>query len=411
MYWISSKRAPILAFLISPFLLLLYVFNNKEMVWAKNAVWLFVIYYGATFVISNPGMDAYYYANQLENMHNSGLSFSELIKYDYGQSSSTFDIIQPTITYIVSRFTSNYSILYAVFGIIFGFFYSRNIWFVLDKIETSKSKIFILLIALLVLIIPFWSLNGVRMWTAAHMFVYGLFNFLYSKKWKYALIIFLTIFMHFSFAFVVLIFGLYLLLGNRVHFYFILFLLSILVFQIDLDFFNQFITSNLPEKLKVKAGAYTNEDYIKAQAINTSKTNWYVQYYALLLKWSISAILIGIYFRFRSFLVEDKFLKSLFSFTLLFYSFSNFTASLPSFERFITIANLISISLILLILSNNINDRYIRRLLYVFPPIIIIYLLVTFRIGLDTISLLTIFGNPIVTLIAGDDIALISLIK
>ena len=50
--------------------------------------------------------------------------------YEEGERDS-IDFVEPLISTIVSSFTSNYKILFAIYGLIFGFFYSRNIWILL----------------------------------------------------------------------------------------------------------------------------------------------------------------------------------------------------------------------------------------------------------------------------------------
>ena len=44
----------------------------------------------------------------------------------YG-SQTTVDIVQPLISFIVSRFTSHHSLLFASFAALFGFFYLKSI--------------------------------------------------------------------------------------------------------------------------------------------------------------------------------------------------------------------------------------------------------------------------------------------
>jgi len=400
-----------LGFILSPFLMFLYAIANSHLQWTKNIIWFFVVFYGATFVISDPGMDAFFYAQQLKKMYETNLSYSELIRYDYNLAGSNYDIIQPTLTYLVSRFTDNYSVLYAVFGLVFGFFYSRNISIILERTKDVQHGVLIVPVILLVLIIPFWSLNGVRMWTAAHIFIYGVINFFYKKNWRYVLFIVLAVFMHFSFTFLLFVFFLYVFLGNRINLFFLFFIFSLAISQIDLNVFNDLITANLPAGLQKKASSYTSKEYIMVQTANLMKTNWYVQYYNSLLKWTLCSILVFIYVKRKSLLQEDSFLKKIFCYTLLQFGFSNFTSSIPSFERFVIISEFLSISVLILLLSKDVIINGLTRLTKLSTPFFIIYILVTIRIGFDTVAVFTIFGNPITAIIVNGDSALISLLR
>src|SRR5699024_1226601 len=94
------------------------------------------------------------------------------------------DILRTIIALAVSRFTASQSVLTLVYGIIFGFFFSRNMWFVLERFKGKIRLITILLFCCFFLVIPIWDINGFRFWTAAHIFVYGVLQFLFDEKWR-----------------------------------------------------------------------------------------------------------------------------------------------------------------------------------------------------------------------------------
>ena len=47
----------------------------------------------------------------------------------------------------------------------------------------------------------------------------------------------------------------------------------------------------------------------------------------------------------------------------------------------------------------------------IYIPFLLIYIIVTIRIGFDTMSITTVFGNPLIAIFMEEDIALINLIK
>ncbi len=116
-----------LVFLIWPFLALIESIKNYRESWAKNGIWLFVIFFGFTFV-PRIGNDSMGYIRQFHELHNANVSLYQILGRLYTEGSRSLDIIQILISFLVSRFTDDYRILFAIFGAIFGYFYSRNIF-------------------------------------------------------------------------------------------------------------------------------------------------------------------------------------------------------------------------------------------------------------------------------------------
>jgi hypothetical protein len=131
----SSKWNAYMLFILWPFLSVIYAIVNYRSKWAKNIIWFFCCFFGYTFVISNEGMDANRYRDFLVELHTSEISFGDYFHGVYNGDIGRGDYLEPTIRYIVSRFSDDYRILYAIFGFIMGYFYSRNIWFLLDEVS------------------------------------------------------------------------------------------------------------------------------------------------------------------------------------------------------------------------------------------------------------------------------------
>ena len=113
-------------FIIWPFLAFLTALFNYRQKEARNVVFLFLVYYGLTFANNNEFVDAYRYALHLES--NAKLPFSEFFKIVGGLYSDTsIDIVEPLISFIISRFTSYHGLYFAVCAAIFGFFYPGNL--------------------------------------------------------------------------------------------------------------------------------------------------------------------------------------------------------------------------------------------------------------------------------------------
>ncbi len=127
------------------------------------------------------------------------MNLRELWQSFYSDSSGYVDILQPMVTYLVSRFTDNPTILFTIFGLIFGYFYSRNIWYVLGKIHGGITLVLFVFVLTFALINPIWNINGFRMWTAAQIFLYGTLPYLLEGKSKGLIWAAVSVFVHFSF--------------------------------------------------------------------------------------------------------------------------------------------------------------------------------------------------------------------
>ena len=124
---VTESKYYFLLFLIWPFIAFITALTNYNTKEAKKVVYLFLVYYGLTFVVGNVGNDAERYAILLRQ--NAELPFSDffnIIGGLYG-SDTTVDVVQPLISFIVSRFTNHHSILFAAYAALFGFFYLKSI--------------------------------------------------------------------------------------------------------------------------------------------------------------------------------------------------------------------------------------------------------------------------------------------
>ena len=111
-------------------------YKQKE---AKKIVYLFLIYYGLTFVVAQTGMDSYQYVRRFQ--YNATLPFSDFFKIVGGlySSDTSVDIIEPFISFVVSRFTSDYRFLFAAYAALFGFFYLKSINLLYNRYQENPG--------------------------------------------------------------------------------------------------------------------------------------------------------------------------------------------------------------------------------------------------------------------------------
>ena len=407
-------------FLLLPFLAVIMAIRSFRTSWAKNIIWAFVVFYGFTFSISAPvgkeaaSADINRNTDQVSNLYESNLGFAGIAKLY--RDNKDIDILQLTISIAVSFITDSPRVLTAVFGLVFGFFYSRNIWFVIERMNGKLKLTAILLLVAYALIDPIWNINGFRFYTAAQVFIYGLLPFLFDGKKKGILISALSILVHFAFLLPAGVLLLYVIVGNRTLIYFIFFLASLLSTGINIVAFNNFVESSIPGVLADRTATYRNEDTVEelqsgVNDANAPQRNWYINLYNAALEWPLVAFLAILFFKKRKMALFDKrFLNSL-SFTFLFWGVANIMASLPSGGRFITVAMFSALPLIILYVQNFPGEKYLTHKVKIALPALLLFIIVSIRIGFLTISVNTLMGNPIVALFTDYEIALDEIIK
>jgi len=409
----KSGYYAVILFLIWPFLAVASAFKNYSSSWGKNILWAFVAFYGFAFAIGaeSTESDINRYVQEVEYLHGIDMSPAEAV--EYYQSSGEVDVLRTFLAVTVSRFTDSQAVLTLIYGIIFGFFFSRNMWFVLERLEGQIKPITIVLTVCLFLIIPIWQMNGFRFWTAAHMFVYGLLPFLFDGKKSGIIISVLSLLVHFAFLIPVGVLLSYLLFGNRTLSYFIFFLITFFISEIDLAVLNNLIENYAPDIIQERSAGYRGEDKVEAFREDTqSNTVWYAVWYGRALSWSVMGFLVIFFIKGRRFFDENKGWLRLYSFVLLFYGFANLFNSLPSGGRYLSIANLIAVALITLYIQNREQGVAIERFVWITTPALFLFIVVSFRIGLYSMSATAVLGNPIIAMFfMGEHISLNDVMK
>lgn len=394
-------------FLVWPLLAFFSALKNRKKPWAKNICWAFVAFFGFTFAIGaeNESADIVRYIADYQSMNNVQMTFASA--KDYLSFEENKDIAQPLISLVLSRFTDHPVALTLTYGIVFGFFFSRNMWYVLERLEGKIKPLTMLLIVCFFLVIPIWDLNGFRMWTAAHIFLYGALPYLCEGKWKGLIVATLSILVHFSFIVPVLALMAYVVMGNLLVVYFGLFISTFFIAEIDIRVFNEFIEAYAPLSLQEQTAGYRGEQYVEEFRTGDTDTAWYAMYYSRALSWAIMGFLVVLFVKGRDFFRENRYWLNLYSFTLLLYSVANILSTLPSGGRFLAIANLFSLALIIFYISSRPHDRMMNRFVWVAAPALLLFVVVALRIGLYSMSATAIMGNPIVAFFtAGENISL-----
>lgn len=384
-------------FLVSPLVSLCIVLRSYKGPLVKNVLWAFIIFYGFNFVIYDEFMDANRYAERLVTLHRTEVGLDNFLGLFLSDDESSFlDAAGPLITFVVSRFTESATVLFGAYAMVFGFFYSRNVFFVLERTEGKLKIVSWIALSIICLIIPFWSINGFRFWTASQLFLYGMLPYLFEeKKRKYLLISACSVLFHFSFAIplaVVIFSG---MLTRNLTVLYIAFLVSFLFNFVQLQPLQDFLMQYAPDFLHTKLHTYVNENYAGNLEAAQETTKWFVLFKSELIRY-FGVILISIlYFLNREYIKEREVLMNTFCMILYFSVFNNVIASIPSVGRFQLLNYFLLYSFVLMIVQNDSGEfLWLKRSICLAAPLLAIFVTFQLRIGFQTINILTITGNP-----------------
>lgn len=422
----SNSNTAFILTLLFPFGGLIYSLSHWREKWAKNTFWLACIYMGAVLIywpagtILGAGADGGRYVLRLMDMYNNpNMSISSIFANYLRDAGATMDLYQPLVTFLVSRFTDNGHVLFAAFAVVFGFFYSRNIWYVLEKLPNKRIGYLFILITLFFLVSPITNINGVRMWTALHVFVYGMMPYLLERKrtklwWVAAAPLF-----HFSFLYVSVFALLFSIIPSRLKTsggFFLtiahaLLIVSLFVNSLSLDVANDMLAEYSPESFDERIDAYTNQDYQDNINAFLMTNSWHTKLSGTITHWAYNILLLLMLPCLkRNFKNKDAFVQ-LYIFALLISSFANIAALLPSGGRFQLLSQMFKLPLILLVamnipqtdgFRNNVNIALVPLLLPFFFEI---------RKLFDFIGITAILGNFITVFFWESNVPLIQFIK
>jgi hypothetical protein len=380
----SNSKYYLILFLLWPFLAFLLALKNYSQKEAKKVVYIFLIYYGLNFVISSQGVDAARYALELKTT--ASLPFSDFFKIVGGlyNEDDSVDIYEPLVSFIVSRFTSNHRVLFAVFAAIFGFFYLKSISLLYNLYRKNHGWNTLIHLIFFIIIIPITSINGVRMWTAAWIFFYGAIHVVLYRDTRYLLIAFASSFVHWSFLSANVILVIYYFAGNRNVIYFLIALVSFVLPQLIVPFL-QTVSLRLGGSLQNRYEGYSSEGYILEIQGAREQVVWFVKIYNDLVFYYILLALIVILIGSRN-IMKDKKEENLFSFLLLFLAFVNFGKPIPSFGNRFQIVFFLFATLYVFLYFLKTQSNKISLLNWIGLLPMLLYAAVTFRIGSDSIS-------------------------
>ena len=378
---------------------------------AKNLFWYGCAFMGIVFIffpVGGSGNDSTRIAQGLIQMHYNPVDLKTILEYFYSEDYN-LDIYQTLVTFMVSLLTKEPHFLFFVFALVFGYFYSRNLFLILELSDTDKLKWWVWIVLIMfILILPIWLINGVRMWTAMHVFLYGVFSYFLKSDKKMLLWCFLSLFIHFSFIIPLSIFLVYLFLPKRLyHLYFMFYFVSILFAEIDVQFLKESISDLLPRQLSQKTGQYMNEDYVLNIADRDSSLSQYIHISHLLTRVFVNLMILFFWMNLKTFLQDNNFKKLILPF-LLFAAVFEFLSVVPSMGRFVNLSNMLFYALCLIVMfkfQSEIKYHKYLTLLLILP------ILFSVRVGFDFYGISLFVGNFVSSFFIDDNLPLIEYVK
>ncbi len=402
----------LLLFFISPilsfFLGLFYIRKS----YFKYVFILCSIYFGFIFLVPksivSEAFDSEFYATQLKILNYNKLDLFEYLGTFYSVESKIVDVYQPMVTWLIANYTSNYHYLFAFFAIVFSYFSIKSIQLIFNKLDARFDYILFYLLLLYIAINPIWNINGVRMYTAMNIFIYGIFLIFINGQKKGLFYLLLSAFVHVSFV-VPFIFYLsfHIFKNGRITVFFIL-LFILLLFENIINYELPNIVNYLPDFLNSKLSYYVDSDYkdLVNEKANSISTALYLYNFSISLV--INSILLVLYLNRKKIFNNAGLDEALFKFILYSYILVTIISVIPSAGRFYMLVHLMTLGLLI---SKYKELKEIKNIRYYFNFIFIFisyFLIFSLRNSLDFFGISAIFGNPITLIFIEDQQSLIN---
>ncbi|MDN3555230.1 EpsG family protein [Halomonas maura] len=381
--------------LIAPFIMVVLSLLYPKDPASRNVIWIFVVYYGTVFFIANgSGADSVRHAAWLEYMHQGDMSLGELTSLLFAEGSQYQDIYQPLVTFFVSLFTGSHAVLFATFGVLFGYVYSRNVWFLIDRVPGSGNLLLLfLLVAFAFQVNIGSSLNGVRMGTALHVFAYGVMHYLSTGNRKFIIVMFLSTLVHFSLWLPCVVLVLYFFIRHLGMGIYCFFLVSLVMTNLDISIVKTLI-SYFPIPIDERASSYINAAAVNPDimALRGESLAWFLKINQTLT--SIFFVTSASWMIWRGVLNDKGLIRSLLLLGMLLYGVINLLNYIPSLGRFYNLAGMLLLaSVILYLATSNRQKMFDNAFFSMLALLLIIDLALAVRLMLGFTSIWLITGN------------------
>lgn len=334
----------IILFIISPILASLYSLKRINTKSSYMVFFLTCTLFGLSFTVKSgkendsSALDGQYYRNFFEDyqyisIHQFQEKFITYIHFDSNIKDFYIDII----SFLVSRFTDNYHVMFALVAMIFSYFSLKSFKFFTKEPEFDATLITYIL-TYLFMYISIFNINAFRFWTAAWIGIYCIFQIYRNNNKKFILLALFTPFIHGSFFIFLLILLVSLVFRRFEKFWIILFSISFLFSSFAASIL-QSLTTNFEAYLPKIIPAYVDSYTDSIENLTQGTGFYWVNSLFLVLVKIYLYLLVIIFIKNNSAIKKDSRTKDIYLFLLVWLTCFNFLSSIPSLgNRFNSLA-------------------------------------------------------------------------
>lgn len=381
----------LIVFLIWPLLSLLSAFKNFRNAKSRHILTFFSGFIGATFLITEGG-DANRMVERFINYRYK--DFTDLwdtfltIIYLEGRE---VDIFNDLLFYILSRFSSDTTILFTTVALIFGYFYSKNIWILLSRHDHKMAIGSILfMLATLLIVNPTEGVNQFRFWTATQVFFLGFLQVILNNNYKYFLVCLFSFSIHFGMIVPIICLLTFMIFGRIDYVYIPLVIGSAFFVELKLDLFAP-ILEQIGGGYQARYEGYTADKMVYwSEDLNARA--WYISQWQPVTKYMSYAALSFVYVRMRKNL--SKPLLNYMSFLFIFLSAMNFLGDFPMIFRYLS-AYFLTLFGFLFLVTREVNSSEKNWLVWICLLPLIFALVVKIRMMAEYLNAAILIWNPV----------------
>lgn len=393
-------------FMIWPLLSLISAIKNVRLPGSRHIVTLFCGFIGLLFYV-RPGVDASRYQQWfLEYTHKDFGDFWMDVIAVFVEQTET-DLFRHLINYTVSRFTGDPMWLWVTLGLIFGYFYSKNIWFLINNTEERFNlNAALFMVAFIFIITPMQGINQFRFWLAAHVFFMGAVNIIMFRNPKYFIAAFAAPLIHFGMMLPVAVLVAFYFLGRRDFIYIPLAIGSAMLAEVDFRLLSDH-AAMLGPAFEARFEGYTGDRAVERVESRFDRV-WYVSLWQPLLLYTTYGMMAYVYIMFREKLSEG--LKNFTSFLFIFITLINLINHFPMIYRYRPVLYLFLFAFLYLVYKELDIRRIDIGLLFCLFPVLLMVVFHT-RTSIDLVNAVILIANPFFAFIGNFDTSLFEFIQ
>ena len=343
-------------FIVWPFGSFLYALWNYN---KKESLLVFVLFTGLFSFSMQSNSEMY----DLDRVLNSAelyaskpdSEFFEIVTGLYGnEDDAGVDIYRDLVSFVVTRFTSNGHVLLMIFGLVYGFLFSKSISTLLKINDVRNIKTALILVSFS-MIFSMDQIAGIRFATAAYLFFFGLINYLWTSEKKYFVILSLSCLVHFSFLSLIVLLLLYLIIKPTEKITFIALIGSFLAGTLFKGAMVK-IFELLGGSIEKRANLYLGVEGVNQHIV------WFVAYREELMLAFIALFFIVSKLS-KTKLVETKLTSNLYNFSMFVLILSNLSIAIPDASyRFMLVFIFLFMAYVYLSYKQNFNHQNLNYL-------------------------------------------------